>query len=232
MGLNLVQFVLSKRNIEYQLSLLASVGIVCDAYQSKVLWQPFEISVYIVLFLTLSHHLVIFRKLFVKIRNNSEIPCTNPFHNIIFFSYSNQYWYFVFCLWNFEDIFPYLPLKTFASQIPFGMIFYFTLFCILDIAFCFSSFSICIESIWNTNDKGGRAVFPSSSNSPRRHSRGSNSTRSIFPPSVLRCSSVSIKKTQFPPLNMCPTNLTTFLVEKMQEILSNNDSKLKMWDLR
>ena len=155
MGINLVQFVLSKRNIEYQLSLLiAFVGIVCDAYQSKVLWQPFEISVYIVLFLTLSHHLVIFRKLFVKIRNNSEIPCTNPFHNIIFFSYSNQYWYFVFCLWNFEDIFPYLPLKTFASQIPFGMIFYFTLFCILDIAFCFSSFSICIESIWNTNNKG------------------------------------------------------------------------------
>ena len=118
--------------------------------------------------------------------------------------------------------------QTICYTVILGIFLKYLVFCILNIAFCFASFSICIESIWNTNDKGGRAVFPSSSNSPR----GSNFTRSIFPPSVLRCSSVSIKKTQFPPLNMCPTNLTTFLVEKMQEMLSNNDSKLKMWDLR
>ena len=110
------------------------------------------------------------------------LKCFAQILNIPFLSYSNQYWYFVFCLWNFEKIFRICPWKHLCLKylcfvfriLPFVCIVIVWLWkhlCLKShleeiFAFCLPLLVFVSNQFENTNIKGGRTVRPSTPNCP------------------------------------------------------------------
>ena len=110
------------------------------------------------------------------------LKCFARILNIPFLSYSNQYWYSVFCLWNFEKIFRICPWKHLCLKylcfvfriLPFVCIVIVWLWkhlCLKShleeiFAFCLPLLVFVSNQFENTNIKGGRTVRPSTSNCP------------------------------------------------------------------